>query len=439
MGKHSKPNYGIFCLILGVLFFSFSNVSAQNSEGIFENLILKNHIKTVLCANANEDQSFPMITLGGSDRLNISFDDLKGGIQNYYYTIEHCTKDWKSSHLQVLNYVQSFNQDRINTYEYSQSTTQKYTHYSFSLPNDQVAPKISGNYILKVMEDGDPEKVIFTQRFFVLDNRVNISLQMQPSPQVNFRAMKQKINFTINTNNLPIQNPYQDMSVLVMQNRRSDKSIWNTEPRSVSGNTLTYDLFSTNDFFGGNEFRLFDLRSLRRMGVNIAQIEKEGDSLIMVQLNTDQLRAGLPYSQFFDNNGNYFIRINDFSNPINDLQADYATVFFNLQAEQADNGGDVYVVGLFNNYNYTPENKMFYDAKAKSYYLKTKIKQGVYDYEYVYVNPKGESSEVDTEGSFFATSNTYQALVYFRRPSSRYDELVGYGFLNTDNSTGRNL
>ncbi|MDO7744190.1 MAG: DUF5103 domain-containing protein, partial [Pedobacter sp.] len=56
----------------------------------------------------------------------------------------------------------------------------------------------------------------------------------------------------------------------------------------------------------------------------------------------------------------------------------------------------------------------------------------VYDYQYVWRNNSTGNTDFPVfEGSFVETENNYQTFVYFRKPGSRWDELVGYNTIST--------
>ena len=54
------------------------------------------------------------------------------------------------------------------------------------------------------------------------------------------------------------------------------------------------------------------------------------------------------------------------------------------------------------------------------------LKQGYYSYQYLLLDEKGITHNVENEGNYYQTENTYQALVYFRETGGRTDRLVGY-------------
>lgn len=411
-------------LIIVLLLFIPTNISAQTDQAFtYENKIYLPNIKTLSFSNSNKEQSLPIILLNTSETLTLSFDDLLGGTQNYWYTVEHCNADWQSSRISSIDYLDGLSDDRLIDYRYSTNTTRKYTHYELTLPNTQIKPKIGGNYLLKVYLDGDLKKPVISQRFYIVDSQFGVSAEVTNSFQVADRNSKQKINFTIN-HTIPIPNPYQDIKAIVMQNFNSNTAQLNTKPAFVRPNQLVYNDLNTNDFWGGNEFRKFDTRSLRFKGDNVKDIYRDNES-VNVMLFQDATRNTSAFANQFDENGNFFIRNTDGRN--DKTEAEYTGVLFTLNAAAPDSNGEAYVIGRFNNYTLSKENKLLYDAGRKQFYGNILLKQGLYDYEYAWLDKS--TNTLDTkpfEGAFFQTENSYQIFVYYRRPGARWETLVGY-------------
>ena len=86
--------------------------------------------------------------------------------------------------------------------------------------------------------------------------------------------------------------------------------------------------------------------------------------------------------------------------------------------------GHLYVSGLFNGGNIT-RYEMQYNDRANRYEGTVLLKQGAYDYQYLWV-PDGESAGQTrpTEGDWYETSNEYLILLYYRPRGSRYDRLI---------------
>jgi hypothetical protein len=407
--------------LLFLLVISVNGLFAQQQFN-YENTVYLPQVKTVQCYNSQKEQSMPMINLKTNEQLVFSFDDLDGGTKNYSYTIEHCTSDWKPSGLSTIDYINSFSHDRINDYRYSFNTLQKFTHYELKLPNAQVSPKISGNYLLKVYLDNDLNKPVVSQRFYVLESQVNVGIEVAPSSQVALRSRNQKVNFTI-FHTTSIANPFADIKAVVMQNGIQATAVSNSKPSAIKPGGLVYNDPQQNDFSGGNEFRKFDTRSIRYKTEQVQEIIR--DTSIQVFLFPDQPSNG-KYANQNDENGKFFIRNQDGRDDITD--SDYANVLFTLNAEETAGKGEVYIVGGFNNYALNGDCKMTYDASKHRYQRSLKLKQGVYDYKYFWKDAStGKIDGTAFEGSFFEAENQYQVFVYYTRPGGRWQELIGYG------------
>jgi hypothetical protein len=407
-----------------LLLFITINGFAQSA---YDNNVFNPAIKSIAFYNTVKQASFPAINLNSKDQLLLAFDDLRSGSHNYYYTIEHCDENWTSSNLSTADYLQGFTEDRILDYTYSSGTAQKYTHYELKLPNDNIVPKISGNYILKVYEDGDATKLILTRRLYVIGTRVLLQADINASNNVALMQTNQKINFQINLSSLPVQNPNADIRVLIMQNGRSETGQLTTQPTYIRGSQLVYNDININDFPGGNEFRHFDTRSLKLNSDRVSHIYH--DTAYTVVLLGDAIRNQPGYSFQYDNNGNFFILNQDGTDPKRD--ADYTHVYFSLAANKTAGEGSAYIVGKFNDYKIDDRSKMDFEPVKGRFFTSLFLKQGVYDYQYVWVDrTTNKPDNVLLEGSYFETENDYQVLVYYRPASARWTELVAYRLLN---------
>jgi hypothetical protein len=410
------------------LFVLFTFFAAKTfAQSTYDNGVFQSNIKSVEFYNTAKQSSFPAITLGSGDRLLLAFDDLQGGSKNFSYTIEHCDMNWNSSNLSPAEYLKNYNDDKITDFTYSIATVQKYTHYQLKLPNQNVAPKIAGNYILKVYED-DPSKPIITRRMYVVGAKISLSAEIVQSGDVSTQLTNQKINFTLDYGGLRVQNPGNDVRTIIMQNARSETAQLNNQPTYIQGTKLIYSDITLNDFPAGNEFRHFDTRTLKVNSERILHITRE-DTSNTILLLTDPDRNEPNYSFSYDLNGAFYILNQDGTDPHTD--ADYAHMYFTLSTKKSPKEGTPYVVGQFNDYRVDDNSKMVYDEAKNKYAASLLLKQGVYDYTYVWVDKAGKQDDTALEGSFFQTENDYQLLVYYHPAGARWDELVGYTLLNT--------
>jgi hypothetical protein len=184
---------------------------------------------------------------------------------------------------------------------------------------------------------------------------------------------------------------------------------------------LEYRFFDMdNTFSAGNEFRFVDFRSLNSPGINTARIDKNQKPYV-IQVAKDAPRNNQAYTQFPDRNGGFIIEnLDNRQDPW--ISCNYVQVDFTLQTARLDE--DVYVIGGFNNWMQSEENKMSFNNGL--YTSRQLLKQGFYDYQY-WVSPGGRSKNGNSvEGNYFQTENLYEVLVYYRPFQPNADLLVGY-------------
>ena len=146
-------------------------------------VVAQSKIQTIQCYPVGKPFAEPIIILGSGQQLYFGFDDLSPDVNTYSYRIQHCDPDWKNSNLSPFNYLTGFFSNPLNDYNYStNSGTVQYTRFSLLLPNSDVSIKLSGNYLLQIFNDENPDSAVVTQRFSVLENKVGITATLSNSP-----------------------------------------------------------------------------------------------------------------------------------------------------------------------------------------------------------------------------------------------------------------
>ena len=267
----------------------------------YEDFIYQPGIKTVQFHPAGDDLAMPVIKLFSGEQLLLSFDDLYEDYAEYSYTIIHCNADWTPSNLLQSEYLSNFQDYYLSEYEYSINALIPYTNYRLTIPNSNMRFTKSGNYLLKIYRDNDPDKLVITRRFMVYEDRVTIGAQVRRATQVENKNTHQEIDFTINHTNYTIQNPFQDLNVVLMQDQRWDNPITTLKPQFVQNTQLIYQYDDINTFHGINEFRWFDIKNLQVLTQNVRKIDR--DSVYTAYLATDEPRTISRYTVYFDING----------------------------------------------------------------------------------------------------------------------------------------
>jgi hypothetical protein len=416
-------------LIICFLFPIFAKAQAFD-QSVLYNKIYDDRIKTVQLHRAEWNLSHPIMTLNSNDKLVLSFDLLGNRSENYYYAFIHCDKDWTKSNIFEQDYIEGFNENFVEDYKPSFSTTTPYYHYKVSFPNDRINLKRSGNYVIIVYPAGRPDSPVLVQRFMITENIVGINIDIQRPVGIEDNNTSQQVNFTITQINNRIIDPMRNIYAFILQNGRWDNAKTNLKADFFRTNELSYGpLSDKNIFTGGNEYRNFDIRSLRYQSENIRSINYVGPGY-NVFLVPSESREFRPYFYNPDFNGKYYIAVQEGRNF--DTDADYVNMFFTLQSRQIIAGGNMYVSGGLNNWNFDKNNLMTYNSSAGQYECVMLLKQGYYNYEYAFLKDGTTDGSVSVfEGNHYQTENDYIVLVYYRSPQDRYDRLIGMNVANT--------
>lgn len=391
----------------------------RNSDYVY-----KDNIKTVLLYRQGAEMEEPVVKLNAPERLVFSFDDLDGDYKKYEYTIIHCDSDWNKSDLMPNEYLESFTDDFIDNFEYSINTMQRYTHYWKMIPNDVIRYKLSGNYLLKVYTSGNPDDVVFTRRFFVVDPKVTVQARVRKPADVSERDWRQEVRFSIQTAALALNDPYREIDVTIRQNGRWDNAITDLQPRLVRGSELIYDHDGINVFDGGNAFRYFDLKSLRYNSFRVAAIEYTREDGYQVYLHEDEVKNKNVFENVQESmNGRFLIKTEDMAGT--DIAADYATVHFFLPYKTPLIRGNLYLMGGLTYWQFLPEAKLSYNYEKVGFEGSLLLKQGYYNYHYILLPNDSKVGELGpVEGNFFEMNNEYSFFIYYKPFGSRYDRLV---------------
>ena len=401
-------------VLLTALFLSFKFIFSQS--------INPDNVKSISFQKQNENK-FSNIFIGTiNEKFSLSFDILSGLEHDLYYVIEHCDFNWEKSQLIKSEYIQGFDDVKIDNYSSSFNTYQIYTHYKISFPNSNTSFKKSGNYIIKIIDEYGDE--IFRRKFILYENLVTVQTEIKRSREIEFINEKQVVNFEINPINIQLNNPSKTVKVKVFKNNELNYSIDNIKPQYNMGRKLIYKYDKELSFWGGNEYLFFENKFVRNTSINIRGFDLE--DIYSNFLYEDFSRKNRKYTYNPDINGGFLFNVNNSSNA--EFEADYVNIHFYLQKPQAfDLENKIYVVGDFNNYQISDEYLMEYNSRYNLFELVLKLKQGFYNYKYIAVNQEKKIIHGEISGNFDETENEYNVIVYYRNYGERFDRVVGVG------------
>ncbi len=276
---------------------------------------------------------------------------------------------------------------------------------------------------MKIYEDNNPSNIVATACFSVVEQRLIIDGKLRGNTDTDINGKLQQLDFDIYTKGYLIKDPISELKVVVMQNERTDNKVVGVKPTYIGKDRLNYANNISLIFEGGSEYQSFDFSSLYTFGGNIEQITYKAP-FYNVQLMNDRISPRAPYNEIPDVNGKYIVHLQRSSNV--NSESDYMYVYFTLPAEQPFFDGSLYLLGNFNHNQLDEKVRMNYNLKRKAYEQTILLKQGGYNYQYVFV-PKGESVATTTRvsGSYWQTKNEYLIYVYHRPFGERYDKLIG--------------
>ncbi|MGM9746616.1 MAG: DUF5103 domain-containing protein [Paludibacteraceae bacterium] len=379
-------------------------------------------IHTVQAQLSDNPLALPVIELNSDQQIRIAFDELSYESRSFTYKIVHCNADWTPSALSEVEYIDGFYDGIISDYAQSTNTITLYTHYQLFVPNDELRLRVSGNYAVLIAENNDFDHLAAVACFSVVDSRIAVTGTVRPNTDIELANRYQQLDFELDTRGYEIRDPFNELKVTVRQNQRWDNAVNNLQPTYTSATTQVYKNNRQLIFEGGNQYRSIDFSSEYTYGAGIDRIVFDREQF-HVLLTPSELRTGRGVAQGDDANGRYLVnrQLSDDS----DSEADYMWVHFVLPMDEPFFTGSVYLLGELCGNDIGEAARMTYDFAEHAYIKSLLLKQGGYNFQYLYV-PKGSAtgSLQPTEGSYWQTENAYTIYVYHRAWGERYDRLV---------------
>ncbi len=394
--------------------------------------ILDANIQTVLVYPKGKPLALPVMRLNSQDELLFQFDDLTAQYQQYYFTIELMDIHWQPVALNPFDYIRGLTQNNIRDYTISSIAQQAYYHYSFNFPTTSCRPIKSGNYLMKVFRQGKLNELVFSKRFFVVEQEVPVTASIQEPFDAAISKSHQKIQVALDLKKVQLVQP-ELLHVAVLQNTRYNDMLVSNAPSFIRGNQMEYNADRDFVFPAGKEARWLDLQNLRFKTDRIAQIQQLG-YISNIILKPDQSRASIPYFTFRDLNGQFII--SNTEGIINESQNDYAKVLFTYRTNNGlpYQGQSLFLAGALTGNLLDANAAMQWNPLQGQYEKWLSLKQGYYSYNYILRSEKNPDPINDfrwTEGDHWETENGYTIFVYYRAAGSRYDQIIGFSSLNS--------
>lgn len=382
--------------------------------------IFDSSFRTLKVSDETDFMAPPVVRAGKGNHVVVSFDRMADDVSHLRYRLIHCNADWQPSQLLESEYVGGFNLAPVEDYAFSSNTFVHYVNYRIVIPGRDMMPLVSGNYLLQVFDEQDPDDTLLQARFCVSDEVVGMSGDVLSVTDRGVNDRYQQLQLVVDRLGYDVLNPVTDIIVTVEQN--GDPSTLRTlpPPMRVDGSRLIYEHQPQLIFDAGNEYRRFETVAVPQAGMKVDSARFSGECYD-VFLTPDQPRTN---SYFYDQTQHGRFMVRELNASDSDLGADYNNVHFELRIPEQPGAG-VYVQGEMTASMSEQDTRMEYDVLRQAYTLTMPLKQGSYNYRYA-VSPPGASSPspAPVEGNHYQTRNEYTVKVYHRPPGARGDILL---------------
>lgn len=383
---------------------------------------LNEYVKTLQVTSAGDIFVLPAVMLGSGQQLDVSFDILADDRDFLRYRVIRCESNWQPSSIAEVEWLRGFNESTIEDYRFSSATSVHYVHYSFKFPNEDIDPLISGNYLIQVYPEDDPEDVWLQQRVMLTEQSASISAFVSSRTDVDYNSAHQQLEIAVDLERANVADPFNDLKVMIAQNGRADNEVVLTHPLRMSGKTAIYEHQQPLIFDAGNEYRRFEVSNVNYPGMRVENIGYY-EPYYHFTLMTDEGRAAESYMYDQTQNGRYMVR--EYNSADSDVDADYVVVHFALNYPEMPEVM-IFLDGDFVSRRFDESSRMIFNPLTKRYEKALLLKQGHYNYQYLAVPPGAGSGKTGMiEGNKYQTVNEYVIKIYTRGPLDRTDRLIG--------------
>lgn len=374
-------------------------------------------IQTVQLYQGSEEQSLPITSLRAEGPLTLEFDLMQREGRPLTAHFHHANRSWERD-LSPSQVMGSYHDDDLNDYRASQGTAVSYVHYNYRFPNDDIRFRVSGNYVLRVTEQGRPDSVLFERPFFVTDQEGTLETGIESVVAPGQRQSSVRPVARFEPPAALGGNPF-GYAVCFVRNGRLPDARCKDRPLVGQQPKLQFELDRTRAFAPTTADYTVDLSNLRG-GPEIERTDRTV-SPARVLLEPDYARFG-PRTATASLQGQVVVReaLSGYANPA--LRAEYVrTTFAFRPPEEQPFRGDVVVTGSFSSMDPAQGTTMTWQAARGRYEGEVLLKQGHHQYYYKVSDPRWKQS---IQQSRRRPQNTYTTFVYYQDPRLGTDRLL---------------
>ena len=374
-------------------------------------------VRTIQLYRGRDESLLPILRLESSETLTLEFDLIESAgrpLSAYFY---HADRRWNRD-LSPAEYLETFQHGDLLDYSMSAGTEVDYVHYSFTFPRDDISFVLSGNYVLRVTEQGSEEEVLFERPFFVTEQATSVELGFDTYTAAGqgFRTVTPVALFAPPSG---IEANVFDYSVCFIQNGQLSRTRCSTDPSLMEQPSLRFYLQPSSAFNPTSSDYFLDLSNLS-VGGRTERIDRSVTPFVVI-LEPDYARFG---GSGIDPllNGQAVVRraVRSVSDPA--ASAEYVKVVFSLvPPNERRVRGEIYIVGSFNSWGPDAESRLRFVPERGRYEGEVLVKQGYYEYRY-HATDAGVRKALDR--GVPRSQNLYTAFVYYSDVRINSDRLL---------------
>lgn len=359
----------------------------------------------------------PVLSVDGQRTLTLAFDLLGNDARPLTVHFYHADREWRRD-LSPSEYLETYHDDDILDYRPSQLSDVRFTHYQYSFPNNSIAFRVSGNYILRVSEQGNEDAVLFERPFLVTEQSIAADLLLD-NVIVSNSALPAVQPTAVFTPRVESSSSAFDYSVCFVRDGRIASARCATDPSLMNQPALEFYLQPVSAFRPDGGDYVLDL-SVLQPGGQLERIDQTSVP-ITVELAPDYVRFGA--DEFSDR----LLGQSEIGGAVRDVgephtQAQYVETRFSLVTEGDRTLADpVYVVGAFNGWQMRESGRMTWDPDAARYTATLLVKQGRYEYRYTSPSARTRST---LSRSLPRSGVVFTAMVYYDDTRLQTDRLL---------------
>lgn len=374
-------------------------------------------VQTIQLYEGSDERAFPIIRLNSDDQLTLEFDLLTEDGRPLSVYFFHADQQWNRD-LTPSQYMQRFDHDSVLNYRRSRNSEVPYVHYEYEFPNNSIDFTISGNYIMRVTEQGRRDDVLFERAFYVTEQQARGTIDVEAANRPGQRWPNQRPSLLFTPPSDLRGNPF-NFTVCFARNDFSEAPQCAQRPLLSEQPNLQFELRRPHTFRPTSAPITLDLSRLRTSR-NVERTDRS-QRPTQVTLREDNARFLGEHSGMMEVlNGQSVIRaaMRHLGDP--QRSSPYVDVQFRfVPPDRVPADAPIRLRGSF--ISRAEGQPMRWNADAERYETIVRMKQGMHEYTYV---TSDEAVRSILENRLPRRENRFLALVYYRDVSLSTDRLL---------------